>query len=166
RAVLGQQVSVAGARTLAARLATELGEPVCTPWPELTRTFPGPAALAQVAPESLAMPQARGRALQGLCAALSDDSISLDRGSARHDVRRQLLALPGIGPWTADYIVMRALGDPDVFLSTDLGVRHALAARGAAATPAEATRLAARWAPWRSYAVVYLWRSVAAGSEN
>ncbi|GAB3864577.1 AlkA N-terminal domain-containing protein [Nocardioides maradonensis] len=149
RAVLGQQVSVAGARTLAARLVAAHGREITTDIPGLTHLFPTADALAALDPETIAMPRARGRALVGLADALASGALVLEPGPARSDVRRDLLALPGIGPWTADYIALRALGDPDVFLPTDLGVRHGLAALG----PADPER----WAPWRSYALLHLW---------
>jgi AraC family transcriptional regulator of adaptative response / DNA-3-methyladenine glycosylase II len=105
------------------------------------------------------MPRARGRALTALCAALCAGDIVLDRSADRDEVRARLLALPGIGPWTADYVAMRALGSPDVFLPTDVGVRNAL--RGHGLEPAAAERLAERWRPWRSYALMHLWASLA-----
>jgi AraC family transcriptional regulator of adaptative response / DNA-3-methyladenine glycosylase II len=154
RAVLGQQVSVAGARTLAGRLVAAYGEPLAAPSGPLTHLFPSPAALRTVDPSSLPMPGARARALVGLCAALDEGSVVLDRGAARDDVRAALLALPGIGPWTASYVLMRALGSPDEFLPTDLGVRHALASAEAPVAAAEA------WRPWRSYALMHLWTSL------
>jgi len=104
------------------------------------------------------MPRARGRALTALCEALASGTIALDRGPDRDDVRRRLLAIPGIGPWTADYIALRALGHPDVFLPTDIGIRDALTGLGQ--DPAAAADLAARWAPWRSYAQLYLWQTL------
>jgi AraC family transcriptional regulator of adaptative response / DNA-3-methyladenine glycosylase II len=155
RAVLGQQISVTRARDLAGRLVEEHGVPVPTVVPGLTHLFPAPATLAALAPESLPMPRARGRALVGLAAALADGSVELDRGGDRTTVRAALLALPGIGPWTADYVALRALGDPDVFMDTDLGVRHALEARPGAAGRVEG------WRPWRSYAQMYLWQAAA-----
>ncbi|GCD91957.1 AlkA N-terminal domain-containing protein [Nocardioides sp. LS1] len=172
RAVLGQQVSVAGARTVAARLTAAHGRPVAPPpdsMPEgLTHAFPDVATLAGLAPEELPMPRARGRALVALCAALADGDLALDRGPDRDDVRRALLAIPGIGPWTADYIALRALGHPDVFLPTDIGIRDAL--RGLGQDPARAAALAEGWAPWRSYAQVHLWQTLApttaTGKEN
>ncbi|WP_067439384.1 DNA-3-methyladenine glycosylase 2 [Nocardioides jensenii] len=165
RAVLGQQVSVAGARTVAGRLAAAHGAPLP---PELmvdglTTTFPTSGALATIDPDDLPMPRARGRALTVLCRALADGDVSLDRGAARDDVRRELVALPGIGPWTADYIAMRALGDPDVFLPTDVAVRNALTAAGA--DQKNAAALAESWRPWRSYALMYLLRSLARPEE-
>ncbi|WP_141012848.1 AlkA N-terminal domain-containing protein [Nocardioides sambongensis] len=153
RAVLGQQVSVAGARTVAGRLVAETGTPYDSGVEGLTHLFPDAAAIADLDPASLPMPRARGRALTGLAGALADGRVVLDRGPDRDEVRRALLALPGIGPWTSDYIALRALGHPDVFLPTDVGVRHALAALGGASDTA-------RWAPWRSYALLHLWTSL------
>ena len=158
RAVLGQQVTVIGARTVAARLTQAHGVRLENPEEGLTHLFPSAAALAALDPEELPMPRARGRALIALCAALADGSVALDRGPDRDDVRRQLLDLPGIGPWTADYISMRALAHPDVFLPTDVGTRHALTALGA--DPKRSTELAEAWRPWRSYAQLYLWHSL------
>jgi len=156
RAVLGQQVSLAGAISLAGKLVTRYGAPAPrSTHPELTRLFPTPEALAAADPEELPMPRARGRALVGLCRALAEGAVPLDRSADRGEVRRRLLALPGIGPWTADLVALRALGDPDVFLPTDLGVRRSLAEQGH--DPARATDLAQRWRPWRSYALMHLW---------
>ena len=158
RAVLGQQVTVAAARTAAARLVREYGEPLAEPHDALTHAFPTAERLAGLDPESLPMPRARGRALIALCRALADGEIRLDRGADREGVRGALLAIPGIGPWTADYVALRALGHPDVFLPTDIGIRDAL--RGLGRDPADALRLAAAWAPWRSYAQLYLWHTL------
>ena len=128
--MIGQQVSVVGACTVTGRLVAAHGRPVETGIPGLTHLFPDPATLAGLDPEDLPMPRARGRALIGLCAALASGDVALDRGPDRDAVRRTLLALPGIGPWTADYVAMRALADPDVFLPTDIGVRNALTGLG------------------------------------
>ncbi|MFS3130830.1 DNA-3-methyladenine glycosylase 2 family protein [Nocardioides sp. Bht2] len=156
RAVLGQQVSVAAARTQAGRLAASYGKPLASSQVDgVTHLFPSAQTLAAIDPELLPMPRARGRALLGLCAALADGQVVLDRGADRAEVRRQLLALPGIGPWTADYIALRALGDPDVFLSGDLVIRHAMTALGVA--PEEMAAVAAAWRPWGSYALMQLW---------
>ena len=135
RAVLGQQVSVAGAATVAGRLAAELGEPLETPLGGVTRLFPSTAALASADPEALPMPRSRARALAGLAAAIEAGELELDPGADRADTERRLLALPGIGPWTAAYVAMRALRDPDAFLPTDLGVRHALERLGRDGSP-------------------------------
>ncbi len=158
RAVLGQQVSVAAARTTAARLVREYGEPLPEPHDGLTHVFPSAERLAEIEPESLPMPRARGRALIALCRALADGDVRLDRGADRDDVREALLEIAGIGPWTADYIALRALGHPDVFLPSDIGIRDAL--RGLGRDPAEASRLAAAWSPWRSYAQLHLWQTL------
>ena len=97
----------------------------------------------------------------GLCRALAEGELRLDAGADRAEARRRLLALPGIGPWTAGYVAMRALGDPDVFLAEDLGVRHALRRLGGPDDPRAARALAAAWAPWRSYASQHLWQAPA-----
>lgn len=157
RTVIGQQVSVTGARTVAGRLVAEHGRPVESEVPGLTHLFPDAATLAATDPETLPMPRARGRALVGLAAALADGTVLLDRGPDRDDVRRALLELPGIGPWTADYVAMRALGHPDVFLPTDLAVRRLLAGL---ATPEDGDPDPERWRPWRSYALMHLWNTL------
>jgi AraC family transcriptional regulator, regulatory protein of adaptative response / DNA-3-methyladenine glycosylase II len=160
RAVLGQQVSVAGAATLAARLVEAYGAELSTSpsYDGPHRLFPTPAALAEADPEQLSMPRARGRALVRLCRALADGEVALDRGADRDEARESLLALPGIGPWTAGYISMRALGDPDVFLPTDIGVRNALTALGR--SPDDAVELSKKWRPWRSYGLMHLWSTL------
>jgi AraC family transcriptional regulator of adaptative response / DNA-3-methyladenine glycosylase II len=104
------------------------------------------------------MPGSRGRALIALSRALADGDVVLDRGAGRDDTRMALLAIPGIGPWTADYIAMRALGHPDVFLPSDTGTRDALLRLGR--DPATADDLSQSWSPWRSYAQAHLWRSL------
>ncbi|MEV5433366.1 AlkA N-terminal domain-containing protein [Streptomyces sp. NPDC052701] len=157
RAVLGQQVSTAAARTHAARLVTAHGEPVDDPEGGLTHLFPTPQALAPVDPESLAMPRTRRTTLTTLVGHLADGTLQLGVGSDWPQTRARLLALPGFGPWTADVIAMRALGDPDAFLPTDLGVRRAARELGLPSTPAALTARAAAWRPWRAYAVQYLW---------
>ncbi|MFJ2889672.1 AlkA N-terminal domain-containing protein [Streptomyces sp. NPDC087305] len=157
RAVLGQQVSTAAARTHAARLVTAHGEPVDDPEGGLTHLFPSAESLAALDPESLAMPQSRRRTFTTLVAQLADGSLHLGVESDWAETRAQLLALPGFGPWTVDAIAMRALGDPDAFLPTDLGVRRAAQELGLPSTPAALTARAAAWRPWRAYAVQYLW---------
>ena len=156
RAVLGQQVSTAAARTHAGRLVEALGEPVDDPGGGLTRLFPTPAAVADVDPSQLRMPQTRRRTLLGLARALADREVDLDPGTDRTRARAQLLALPGIGPWTAEVIAMRGLGDPDAFLPTDLGVAQLARTLG---LPSGAGLLAhaEQWRPWRAYAVQHLW---------
>jgi AraC family transcriptional regulator of adaptative response / DNA-3-methyladenine glycosylase II len=164
RTVLGQQVSVAAARTGAGRLVAEHGEALARPRAAVTALFPAPAVLAALDPAGLAMPRARARAIVGLCRALADGDLRLDADADRTEARRRLLALPGVGPWTAGYVAMRALGDPDVFLAEDLGVRHALRRLGGPDDPRQARALAAAWAPWRSYATQQLWQAPASGA--
>ncbi|MFD0270392.1 AlkA N-terminal domain-containing protein [Streptomyces sp. NPDC127106] len=159
RAVLGQQVSTSAARTHAARLVTAYGEPVADPDPEggLTHLFPSPEALASLDPEQLALPRSRRTTLTTLVAALADGSLALGVDSDWEAARARLAALPGFGPWTTEVIAMRALGDPDAFLPSDLGLRKAAAELGLPSTPAALTARAAAWRPWRAYAVQYLW---------
>ena len=160
RAVLGQQVSVAAARTVAGRLAAAHGEPTeCiehSDHPTLNRLFPRPEALARLDPATLPMPASRARTLVTLCAALAAGDVILDAGTDPTEAMVALEALPGIGPWTAGYIALRATGAPDIFLPGDLGVRRS-AARLGLTEPLD--ERAARWRPWRSYAVLHLWNS-------
>ncbi|MCI3151156.1 DNA-3-methyladenine glycosylase 2 family protein [Streptomyces sp. GB4-14] len=157
RAVLGQQVSTAAARTHAARLVIAHGTPVDDPEGGLTHLFPAPEELAALDPDALAMPRTRRTTLTTLVRRLADGDLRLGADSDWPKTRAALLALPGFGPWTADVIAMRALGDPDAFLPTDLGVRRAARALGLPSTPAALTTWAAAWRPWRAYAVQYLW---------
>jgi AraC family transcriptional regulator of adaptative response / DNA-3-methyladenine glycosylase II len=156
RAVLGQQVSLAAARGLAARLAELCGEPLPAPCGTLTRAFPSPAAIAEADLGRIGMPGSRRATLRALATALADGSIDLGPGAPADEAEARLLGLRGIGPWTASYIRMRGLGDPDVLLDTDLGVRHALTRLGLAGSGG----LARRWRPWSSYAVHHLWASL------
>ncbi len=156
RAVLGQQVSVAAARRLGARLTAEYGKPLARPSGTLTHCFPDAATVAAADPAALPMPAARARALVTLAAALASGEVALHPGADRDEAAARLLALPGIGPWTVAYIRMRALSDPDAFPATDVGVLRALAALGAGAGVA----VAERWRPWRSYAVHHLWATL------
>jgi AraC family transcriptional regulator, regulatory protein of adaptative response / DNA-3-methyladenine glycosylase II len=145
RALLGQQISVAAARTLAGRLTAELGKPLAEPRGGVTHRFPAPVALAALDPETLPMPRARGRALVRLAAALAEGEPVDER-------------LPGIGPWTTAYVALRS-GDDDTFLPTDLGVKHGLSALGA--DPGRAAELAEAWQPYRGFAVAHLWAAAA-----
>ena len=160
RAVLGQQVSVAAARTHAARIVQRHGEPLATPDGSLTHVFPTPAALAEADDDVLAMPERRKATLRGVSAAARDGLVDLDAGADRERTRRNLLALPGIGPWTVEYVAMRALGDPDAFPAGDLGVLHGLRALGVEADAREAERRSQAWRPFRAYTVIYLWGAV------
>ncbi len=167
RAVLGQQVSVAGARTVAGRLAADHGRLLGEPSGSLRCLFPSAAVIAALEPEQLPMPVSRGRAILRLASVLASGELTLDGGADRDAVTEGLLAIAGIGPWTVGYIRMRALGDPDAFLPSDLGVRRALEARGLPGDPRSAASLAEAWRPWRSYALQYLWsRPVPSGLET
>jgi len=163
RAVLGQQISVARARTLLTGLVRTHGDHVEVGPPDLNRLMPTAAVVAGIDDTDLPMPRRRARAIRDLCAAVAGGTIRLDPPADPASTRDALLAIPGIGPWTADYIAMRALGDPDVFLPTDLGTRRALAALGVTDRPAGLTE---RWRPWRSYAQVHLWHSLARGASR
>jgi AraC family transcriptional regulator of adaptative response / DNA-3-methyladenine glycosylase II len=157
RAVLGQQVSTAAARTHAGRLAAEFGEPVDDPAGGLSRLFPDSATLAQAGPGTLAVPRTRQATFAALTGALAAGDLDLSAGGDWTEARRRLAALPGIGPWTVETIAMRALGDPDAFPATDLGVKLAARELGLPAGPAALAVRAAAWRPWRAYAVQYLW---------
>jgi AraC family transcriptional regulator of adaptative response / DNA-3-methyladenine glycosylase II len=159
RAVLGQQITVAAARTLAGRLVAAYGKPLPAPDGELTHLFPEPDALADASLGELGMPTSRRETIRTVSAALADGTVCLDPGADREEAQRALLALRGIGPWSAGYLRMRALSDPDVFLPADAGVRHGLALIGADAGRTE------RWRPWRSYALHHLWRHAAAPGQ-
>jgi AraC family transcriptional regulator of adaptative response / DNA-3-methyladenine glycosylase II len=153
RGVIGQQISVAGARTVTGRVVAAAGEPLRIGGgvDALTHVFPGPDALASIDPVHLPMPATRQRTIAGLAERVADGRVVLDGGADREDIESALLAVPGVGPWTAGYVLMRGLGDPDVFLPTDLGVRAGLSRLGVDAARAD------RWRPWRSYALHHLW---------
>jgi AraC family transcriptional regulator of adaptative response / DNA-3-methyladenine glycosylase II len=157
RAVLGQQVSTAAARTHAGRLVRAYGDLVSDPHGGLTHLFPTPMVLASMDPADLAMPRSRRRTLLGLVDALAQGRLDLDLGADWHEARAGLSALHGFGPWTTESIAMRSLGDPDAFLAGDLGVKLAAGLLGMPATPRALTDHSRLWRPWRSYAVQYLW---------
>ena len=169
RAVIGQQVSVPGARTVAGRLVQAAGEALPDPVDGVTHLFPTPPALAELGrrdPGAFSMPANRRRALVLLAEAVDSGAVTIDAGSDPAEVRRSLVALPGIGPWTAEYVAMRALRDPDAFMPTDLGIRRAAAAIGLPADPVHLTGVAEDWRPWRSYAMAHLWSLPAAATRN
>ena len=156
RAVLGQQITVAAARTLGARLVQALGEPITTPFEGLDRLFPTPAALAAADPDllgRLGIVRQRQGALQALARAVQDGQLTLHAGADVAPTCAALQALPGIGDWTAQYIAMRALRWPDAFPAGDIALQKALGVRTAKAA-AEASQ---GWRPWRSYAVLRAW---------
>ncbi|WP_106816900.1 DNA-3-methyladenine glycosylase 2 family protein [Microbacterium timonense] len=184
RAMVGQQITVAAARTALTALTSALGEevpalavaasgaddpPPPSPVPAShvvaaagrgLLLFPTMAAIADHGHEVLRGPAARIRSITGAAAALADGSLTLTTGDDAADQRAALLAMPGIGPWTADYVRMRVLGDPDVFLPGDVAVRTGAAAIGLPGDPRELTAWAGRAAPWRSYLTAHLWRAV------
>jgi AraC family transcriptional regulator of adaptative response / DNA-3-methyladenine glycosylase II len=158
RAVLGQQVSLAAARTLAGRLVATCGPPLASPAGPLTHRFPGPAAIAEEGVlAAIGMPRSRRRTLLELCTRLAAGELVLDPAADPGAVRADLLAVPGIGPWTADYVLLRALGDPDAFPAGDLGLRRAARALGLPDDAAGLEARAERWRPWRRYAAHHLW---------
>lgn len=161
RAVLGQQVTVAGATRLAGRLVEEYGTPVPGIAPlGLTHMFPAADVVADVKATTLArrigIPAARAGAITRFAGAIAGDELKLDRGRDLDSTVAELEALPGFGPWTAQYVAMRATGERDAFPSSDLGLRKALG-DGRPCTPAAAERRAAAWRPWRAYAAMHLW---------
>ena len=159
RTIVGQQVSVAGANTVLGRHVPTRGTPVDIALAAvhgLTHAFPAPEAFADADPTAMGMPHSRARTIVDLSRAVADGTLRLEAGGDRDAVRAQLLAMRGIGPWTADYVVMRALAHPDVLLTTDLVLRRELDRRGITPDDTE------RWRPWRSYAGMHLWRATSA----
>lgn len=156
RAVLGQQVSTKAAQTLTARLVRALGDETPDAAGGLTHLFPTSEQLLEVDPTTLAMPQSRRDTVLRLAEALVDGSVDLSPGADRDAARAQLSALKGLGPWSVETVMMRALGDPDAFLPTDLGVAS-LAPLAGLPTGAALVARAERWRPWRAYAVQHLW---------
>jgi AraC family transcriptional regulator of adaptative response / DNA-3-methyladenine glycosylase II len=159
RAILGQQVSVAAATRLAGRLVEAYGEPLplsAAP-PGLSRLFPRPEVLAGAEARRLGVPAARAEAIRALARAVARGELCLAESSDPQAARQALRALPGIGPWTAEVIAMRALREPDAFPASDLGLRRALGAPGRPASAAQVARRAEAWRPWRAYAALLLW---------
>ena len=151
--VLGQQVSTAAARTHGARLVAAVGTPVDTGVPGLTHLFPEPSAIAEAPDEVFAFPRSRRDTLRLLATVLADGTLDLGPGADREEARAGLLACKGIGPWTVEMVAMRALGDPDAFPATDLGVLRSAPELGVA----DLAGRAEAWRPWRSYATQHLW---------
>ncbi|MEV4240947.1 Ada metal-binding domain-containing protein [Nocardia sp. NPDC049737] len=156
RTMIGQQISVSAAATHTARLVEALGEPVDGP---VARLFPTPASIADRGAEVLTGPARRTRSIIGVASALASGDLVLHQGRPATDLRRDLFALEGVGPWTADYVTMRLLADPDVLLDTDLVVRQGATLLGVDLTDT------ARWAPWRSYLSMHLWKAALAGRK-
>ena len=157
RAVMGQQVTVKGGRTLAERLVHKLGSRLPAPHGTVTHLFPRPEVVADADLSGIGLTTPRIRALRMLSTSVAQGQITLDPGADRMETRRGLLAVPGIGPWTADYIAMRAMADPDAIPLTDHGLRRAFLALGGSAEPRGLAAHAEGWRPWRSYGALHLW---------
>ncbi|MBC7547064.1 MAG: DNA-3-methyladenine glycosylase 2 family protein [Polaromonas sp.] len=167
RAILGQQITVASARTLAQRLVTALGEPITTPWPALNRVFPTPATLANTSSDAMgAMGIIRQRqaAIVALAQAVESGQLQLDSHADVPSTLAALKALPGVGDWTAQYIAMRALRWPDAFPAGDVALHKALGVQGLKQPSRLAEAASAAWSPWRSYAVIRVWSGAWRGS--
>ncbi|HEX9193694.1 MAG TPA: AlkA N-terminal domain-containing protein [Burkholderiales bacterium] len=159
RAILGQQVTVAAARTIAGRFAAMFGDAIATPFGSLTTLFPTAVRVAALSPRHIArlgMPGARARTVVALARAVADGRLALMPNADIEATLDALRALPGVGEWTAQYIAMRALSWPDAFPHTDLGVMKALGETGARRVLAAGET----WRPWRAYAVMHLWQSL------
>ncbi|MET0424926.1 MAG: AlkA N-terminal domain-containing protein [Actinoplanes sp.] len=154
RAIVGQQVSVTSARTTLTRLLRAVAPPA-----DELASFPAAEVVADLPDQAFGMPVARRATIRALAGAVADGKIDLEPGADRTESVARLLELPGIGAWTAGYIAMRAIGDPDVFLPTDLAVRRGAAALGLPDSPKALAAHAERWRPWRSYALIRLWRA-------
>lgn len=162
RAVIGQQISVAGARTVAGRIASLFGDELHQPDGDVVRLFPTPQQLADAPVEQAGMPRARADAIRGLARALLADERVLDPSASLDGAIETLCALRGFGPWTAHYVAMRALGQPDAFPTGDLGLRKAASDGDTLLSSAALTAHAETWRPWRAYAAVHLWTSLGA----
>ena len=165
RALLGQQVSVASARTAATVMTQALGDDLTAPDGSLVKLFPTPATIAEQGSALLTGPRRRIETIVAVSSALADGSLIVDVGRDPAELRADLLAFPGIGPWTADYVIMRVLGAPDILLATDLVLRKGASALG---LPSDVDGLIARgqaWKPWRSYASMHLWQAAAAAEK-
>jgi AraC family transcriptional regulator of adaptative response / DNA-3-methyladenine glycosylase II len=163
RTLIGQQISVAAARTVLGRLVADLGEPVAVAADGTgsgsAHLFPTPEAIAERGAAVLRGPANRVATIIRVADAVASGQLRLDVETPVAELRAQLLALPGVGPWTADYLTLRALGNPDSFLETDLVIRQSAEALGLPGAPKALAQRAAVWAPWRSYASLQLWRN-------
>lgn len=161
RAVLGQQVTVRGAATLAARLVEAYGRPTGAGRGGLTQLFPTPAVLAEADLSEVGLPRTRAETVRSLAGEVGAGRLTFDPGVDPDEFRAELTSIRGIGAWTAEYVAMRALRDPDAFPAGDLVLRRAAGGAAGPMGALELGRLAEAWRPWRAYAAVYLWRSVA-----
>jgi AraC family transcriptional regulator of adaptative response / DNA-3-methyladenine glycosylase II len=161
RAIAGQQVSVASATAVVARIAAALGTALASPVGHVTHLFPDAETLAEAADTALPVPTARRATIRAVATAIARGDLVLGAGADRAEASARLQAVPGIGPWTAGYVALRALGDPDQLLVGDLAIRKAAARLGLPSDAAALAKAGARWAPWRSYANHHLWASLA-----
>ncbi len=162
RAILGQQVSVAAARTFAGRLVEAFGGSIKNAENEnLTRTFPSPKKLARSDLGIIGLTRRRQQTLRELSRAFASGELNLDKAMGLDEIEKRLTSLPGIGPWTAQYIAMRSFGEPDAFPTGDLGLINAFKQKGEEITPRELDRRAENWRPWRAYATMHLWATLA-----
>ncbi len=158
--ILGQQVSVSAGQTFGSRLVGEFGEPLLIPHELVDRVFPTAETLADADLSAIGLTGARQKTLTNLARAVAADGLDLSPGADRAATREHLLALAGVGPWTADMIAMRALGDPDVFPVGDLVLRKAAERLGFSADRKELAAQSLDWSPWRSYASHHLWATM------
>ena len=161
RAILGQQITVKGATALAGRLVRTLGQPF-NGMPGITHTFPDAEVLANASLADVGLPQARAQTIRALASAVSDGHICFEGVVDSNQFLSRLCEIPGIGKWTAEYIAMRALGEPDAFPSCDLGLLRALHLKN----PRDLERRAEAWRPWRAYAAMYLWKIASEGAAS
>lgn len=168
RAIFGQQISVAAATTMIGRLAGAVGRPLAGPSgaaefdPRLTHLFPASADLAALEPVDIPGPKRRFDTITRTSAAIAAGELIIDAGRRPAELSADLVALPGIGPWTAQYVCLRVLGDPDVLMTGDLVLRQGAARLGIPDAPTLLTEYARRWSPFRSYAALHLWRATGA----
>lgn len=166
RAVLGQQVTVRGATTLAGRLVRAFGTPLPAPCGALTHRFPRAEVLADADLASIGLPRARAATIGRLANAVATGAWTFGASTGLDAAVQKLATIDGIGPWTAHYIAMRALGEPDAFPDTDLGLRRVLGRAGSPASPADVLAAADAWRPWRAYAALHLWTHLAAEART
>jgi AraC family transcriptional regulator of adaptative response / DNA-3-methyladenine glycosylase II len=159
RAIFGQQVSVAGARTSLGRFAARYGAPIDPPNGEITHLFPTAERVAEIPPDALEMPRGRAEAIRRLGELVASGELNLSGDSGIDETLHILGEVRGIGPWTLAYVAMRALRDPDAFLAGDLGVRKGFVRLGLPTSSREILERSERWRPWRAYAVMHLWHS-------
>jgi AraC family transcriptional regulator of adaptative response / DNA-3-methyladenine glycosylase II len=159
RAIFGQQVSVPGARTSLGRFAARFGTPLDPPIAEINRLFPSADHVAEIPPEAFGMPRARAETIRRVAELVADGSLDLSGNAPTEETLHILGEVRGIGPWTLAYVAMRALRDPDAFMSSDLGVHKGFEALGLPASSSGILDRADRWRPWRAYAVMHLWHA-------